>query len=59
MNSDGENEADNELGGNETPESTTVPSLLDVLRAPKLSRKRKIYSNTRGGKHTYRMIEKA
>ena len=53
LNSDGENEAYNEQGGNETPESTTVPSLLDVLRAPKLSeinRKRKTYSNTRGGK---------
>ena len=53
LNNDGENETDNEQGGNEAPESTTVPSLLDVLRAPKLSeisRKRKIYSNTRGGK---------
>ena len=47
LSSDSENEADNEQGGNETPESTTVPSLLDVLRAPKLSeisRKKKIYS---------------
>ena len=53
LNSDGKNETDNEQGGNETPESTTVSSLLNVLRTPKLSeisRKRKIYSNTRGGK---------
>ena len=59
----GENEATNEHGNETTselssalrttPESTTIPSLLDVLRAPELSeisRKRKTYNNTHGGK---------
>jgi len=35
------------------PESTTIPSLLNVLKAPKLSeisRKRETYKNTCGGK---------
>ena len=60
----GENEATNVEHGSETtselsslpmrtPGSTIVPSLLDVLRAPKLSeikRKRKTYDNAHGSK---------
>ena len=59
----GKNEITNEHGNETTsklssplratPESTTIPSLLDVLRTPKLSeisRRKKTYNNTCGGK---------